>query len=124
MKMKLIQLSIFTMFLIVVAFSQTKVSAQADQIVGGYGDISVKSKEARRAADVAVHSRSARTGKKITLVRIKKAEQQVVAGLNYRICMSVREGRRKPYLVTAVVYQNLKNKRSLSKWKKGDCTDL
>jgi hypothetical protein len=102
----------------------TKVTAQTDQMVGGYGDLSAKSKEARRAADVAVKARSAKTGKTITLVRITKAEQQVVAGLNYRICMTVREGGHKAYTVTAVVYQNLKNKRTLSNWKKGACTDL
>ncbi len=124
MNTKFLMTSIFTVLLAVIAFSGTKVSAQTDQIVGGYGDISVNSKDARRAAETAISSRSNRTGKKITLIRIKKAEQQVVAGLNNRVCMSVREGRHKPYTVTAVVYQDLKKKRVLSKWKRGTCSDI
>lgn len=123
MKNKLIIFSVFTVFLLGAA-NASSVAAQTDQIVGGYGDLSVKSKDVRHAADFAVKARSTKTGKTITLVRITKAEQQVVAGLNYRICMSVREGRHKTYTVTAVVYQNLKNKLSLSKWKRGECTDL
>ena len=123
MKNKLIILSVFTVVFLGFA-AASSVAAQTDQIVGGYGDLSVKSKDARQAADLAVRTRSSKTGKTITLVKIIKAEQQVVAGLNYRICMSVREGHHKAYTVTAVVYQNLKNKRSLSKWKRGECTDL
>ena len=121
MKNKLIIISVFTVLFLGVASSA---AAQTDQIVGGYGDLSAESKDARQAADFAVKARSTKTGKNITLVRITKAEQQVVAGLNYRICMSVREGHKKPYTVTAVVYQNLKNRRTLSKWRRGDCADL
>jgi hypothetical protein len=106
------------------AASQSRVSAQADQIVGGYGDISATSKDAKSAAAFAITKQAAKSGKKLTLVKITKAEQQVVAGINYRVCMMVREGRRKAYSVTAVVYQNLKNRRSLSNWKKGECSDL
>ncbi len=123
MKNKLIIFSVFAVLLLAIV-SVSNVAAQTDQMVGGYGDMSARSKDARRAADVAVKARSAKTGKAITLVRIVKAEQQVVAGMNYRVCMTVREGRHKAYTVTAVVYQNLKNKRSLSKWKRGECTDL
>lgn len=122
---KLIICSIFIIFILAVTAAETKVAAQKEgEIVGGYGEISVESKEARSAAAFAVRTRAARTHKKITLVKILKAEQQVVAGLNYRICMDVHEGRRKPRTVTAVVYQNLKNKRSLSRWKNGACSDL
>jgi len=99
-------------------------SAQTEPMAGGYSSISVKSKEAKNAAAVAVRSRSAKTGKTITLVKINKAEQQVVAGMNYRVCMTVREGRGKAYTVTAVVYLNLKQKRSLTDWKKGGCSEL
>lgn len=100
------------------------VRAQADQVVGGYSSVSARSGDAKRAADLAVRTRSSKTGKKITLVKIVKAEQQVVAGMNYRVCLLVREGRHKPYTATAVVYQNLKNRRSLTRWKKGECTEL
>ena len=124
MTKKLILCSIFVIGLLVGIAAQTRVSAQDEPMVGNYREISVKSKEAKNTAAFAVKTRSAKTGKYITLVKITKAEQQVVAGMNYRVCMLVREGRRKAYAVTAVVYLNIKNKRTLSKWKNGGCTDL
>ena len=123
MKNTLVIFSIFTALFLAVG-SASRVHAQVDQVVGGYGDISAKSNDARRAADFAVRARSAKTGKAITIVRIIKAEQQVVAGMNYRICMTLREGRRKAYAVTVVVYQNLRNRKSLSNWKRGGCSNL
>ena len=122
--MKLRSIILLSFALLFFASASVKKVAAQDQIVGGYGDISVKSKDAKKFASYAVTTRSAKTGAKITLVKIQKAEQQVVAGLNYRICMTVREGRHKPYTATAVVYQDLRNKRSLSKWKKGACSDI
>ena len=93
-------------------------------MTGGYGDTSVADKDVRKAANVAVTSRSRSTGKTLTLVRIVKAEVQVVAGLNYRVCMTVREGRKRARTVTAIVYKDLKNRRSLSRWKSGGCSEL
>ena len=78
MKNRLIIFSVFAV-LFFAAISASSVAAQADQIVGGYGDISVRSRAARRAADFALKARSTTTGNAIGLLRIKKAEQQVVA---------------------------------------------
>ena len=103
----------------------TKVAAQTDEpISGGYGTASVTDKEVRKAAAFAVTTRAKRTGKAVTLVSIRKAEIQVVAGLNYRICMRVREGRRAVRTATAVVYRDLRKRMSLTRWKNGACTDL
>jgi hypothetical protein len=118
MKKNIFQLTLFVA-LIVGAYA-ANVSAQ---IAGGYSDTEVTSAEAKRAAMIAVRSRASRTHTTVTLLKINKAETQVVAGLNYRICMRVREGKRVK-TVTAVVYQNLKNKYSLTNWKAGGCTDL
>lgn len=93
------------------------------QIAGGYGDASVTDKDVMRSARVAVSSRARRTHTSVKLIRIEKAEVQVVAGLNYRVCLRVREGRR-VRTVTAVVYKNLKNWYSLTDWKAGGCTEL
>ena len=108
-----------------VSAANTKVAAQTDEpITGGYGTASVTDKEVRKAAAFAVTTRAKRTGKAVTLVSIRKAEIQVVAGLNYRICMRVREGRRAVRTATAVVYRDLRKRMSLTRWKNGACTDL
>ena len=102
--------------------AETRVSAQ--DITGGYGDASVTDKEVKAAAAFAIRARSSSTRKNIRLVRILKAEVQVVAGLNYRVCMTVGEGQKRAKTVTAVVYKNLQNRRSLSRWKTGGCSEL
>ncbi len=102
----------------------TKVAAQNDEpIAGGYATASVTDKEVRKATAFAVSARAKRTGKAITLVNIRKAGVQVVAGLNYRVCMRVRDGRQ-TRTATAVVYRDLRKRMSLTRWKNGACTDL
>jgi hypothetical protein len=103
----------------ILAFS-SGVRAQEHPIVGGYGSISVRSAEAQSAAKFAVSARARRTGKRIVLWKVLKAEQQVVAGMNYRVCMRVFENG-KARTVTAVVYKNLRQKRSLTGWTVGRC---
>lgn len=99
-------------------------SSVSGQIAGGYGDAAVNSKEVNQAAKFAVKARGKKIGKSVTLVRIEKAESQVVAGLNYRVCMEVREGGGKRKRVTAVVYMDLKQRLSLSRWQSGGCKEL
>lgn len=118
MKKKLIQISFFVALLL----GAYVVSASA-QIAGGYGDTSVSDKDVKRAARLAISSRAKQVHHTVTLIRINKAEQQVVAGSNYRLCMRVRDGRR-VRTITAVVYRDLKNKYSLTNWKSGGCTEL
>lgn len=122
MKKHIIICSFVASFVFGVFAAGSRVSAQ--EMTGGYGDTSVADKDVRKAANVAVTSRSRSTGKTLTLVRIVKAEVQVVAGLNYRVCMTVREGRKRARTVTAIVYKDLKNRRSLSRWKSGGCSEL
>lgn len=122
MKKHIIIYSFVAFFVFGVFAAGSRVSAQ--EMTGGYGDTSVADKDVRKAANVAVTSRSRSTGKTLTLVRIVKAEVQVVAGLNYRVCMTVREGRKRARTVTAIVYKDLKNRRSLSRWKSGGCSEL
>jgi hypothetical protein len=103
----------------VLAFNST-VSAQDGPIVGGYSSISPRSAEAQSAAKFAVAARARRTGKRIVLWKVVRAEQQVVAGMNYRVCMRVFENG-KARTVTAVVYKNLRRKWSLTSWTRGGC---
>ncbi len=122
MKKHIIFCSLTALFVFGLFAAGSHVSAQ--DITGGYGDASVMDKDVRRAANFAVLTRSSNTGRALKLVRIVKAEVQVVAGLNYRICMTIREGRKRAKTVTAVVYKDLRNRRSLSRWKAGGCSDL
>lgn len=103
----------------VMAFSSS-VRAQDEPIVGGYGKISARSADAQSSAKFAVSARARRTGKRIVLWKVLKAEQQVVAGMNYKVCMRVFENG-KARTVTAVVYKNLRQKRSLTSWSAGGC---
>lgn len=108
--------------LLLAAFAiQTNIHAQNEPIVGGYGEVSARSADAKRNAGFAIGARAKRMGQTITLVKILKAEQQVVAGMNFKICMRVRINRRVS-VITAVVFRNLRNRRSLSSWTPGGCS--
>lgn len=103
----------------------TRVAAQDGQITGGYGDAAVDSKETKKIARFAVKAWAKRTHKPLKLVKIVKAETQVVRGLNHRICMDVREGSKKAKRVTVVVWEDINNRPlQLTNWKTGGCTEL
>lgn len=120
MKIKL-SVSIAFAALFIILSSASSSFAQTDQITGGYGDANVKAKDVVAAAKFAVKKGAAKEKATITLVEIKQARQQVVAGLNYEVCLEVnykKSGKKalKRY-VKAVVYKNLKNVYSLTSWK-------
>lgn len=96
------------------------VSAQEEQIAGGYGDISKTDAGVVAAAKFAVKKRGKVVKSTYTLVSIEKAEAQVVAGLNYRLCLKVKN-RKGEKAVTVVVYKNLKNKLTLTSWTEEEC---
>lgn len=123
MKKLLIFASLFVVFVFGAFASESRVAAQ-DDIAGGYADSSVRDKDVRKAANFAVKQRSKNVKRTFTLVSIRKAEVQVVAGLNYRVCMRVRDNRGRTSTVTAVIYKNLRNKLSLTRWRSGGCTDI
>ena len=90
-------------------------AAQDYPVAGGYGARAANDPGVAAAAAFAVRERSRRTGRRVTLLSIRRAETQVVAGLNYRLLLSVREGR-VARDVTAVVYENLRRRLSLASW--------
>ncbi|HRI02591.1 MAG TPA: cystatin domain-containing protein [Pyrinomonadaceae bacterium] len=103
----------------------SRVAAQDGQITGGYGDAAVDSKETKKIARFAVKAWAKRTHKPLKLVKIVKAETQVVRGLNHRICMDVREGSKKAKRVTVVVWEDINNRPlQLTRWKTGKCQEL
>jgi cystatin-C len=122
-KKQIVFCSVLFVLLFGIIASGSQVSAQ-DDIAGGYADTSVHDKNVRSAAAFAVKQQSKRVRPNYTLVSIRKAEIQVVAGLNYRICMNVRDNRGRVSTTTAVVYKNLKNRLSLTRWRAGGCREL
>jgi hypothetical protein len=91
------------------------VQVQQAQPTGAYAVASRTDKEVIQAANFAIKQAGRKNHTSISLVSIENAEQQVVAGLNYRLCLKVKiKGEVKH--AGAVVYRNLKNKLSLSEW--------
>jgi hypothetical protein len=90
-------------------------SPQQSPIAGGYADLDKTDPEASRAARFAVAAAGRRSHTPISLIDLRKAEVQVVAGLNYRLQLSVRT-KGKVQGVNAVVYRDLKRRYSLSSW--------
>ena len=124
MKKNLLFWAFCFLFIVGASAASSNVAAQDnDQIAGGYGTASTGARDVRSAAAFAVRTRSRQTQRNITLVRIQKAEIQIVAGRNYRLCMRVRDNGRLR-TVTAVVYRNLRDRRSLSRWRSGGCSEL
>lgn len=120
MKIKL-SVTIALAALLIILGSVSASFAQSDQIVGGYGDANVKDKNVVAAAKFAVKKGAVKEKAEITLVKIKQARMQVVAGLNYEVCLEInvkKSGKKavKKY-AKAVVYKNLKNVYSLTSWK-------
>lgn len=122
MKKQIVYCSFVALFVFGIFAVSSQVSAQ--DITGAYGEASVTDKDVLKATKFALKSRSTQTGKRFTLVRIQKAESQLVAGMNYRVCLRVRDNRKRISTITAVVYRDLKNRYSLSNWQAGGCTEL
>lgn len=118
MKMNL-RLLFFTAIFAVVLGCASSVMAQR---VGGYKKIAKTDAGAVAAADFAISAEATKTNGEIELVSINTAESQVVAGTNFRLCMSVKVGTQEQTVI-AVVYRNLKAEFSLTSWVKGECSD-
>lgn len=93
----------------------------AGMIVGGYSEADIGQAEIVKAAQFAVATKNAEMGsKRVKLVKIRKAEQQVVAGWNYRMCLSVKD-KKHTYRALAVVYAQLSGTLSLTSWQLNGC---
>lgn len=93
--------------------------SQKDPIAGGYAEADKTDPEVVAAARFAIKQKRRQIDHG-ALVSIERAEVQVVAGLNYRLCLKVKiKGQTRD--VTAVVYKNLKQKYVLSSWDANGC---
>ncbi|MEO6742812.1 MAG: exo-alpha-sialidase [Chthoniobacteraceae bacterium] len=103
-------------FLAIVATSLIIASVLAPglraQIPGGFGGLSMKDPDALAAAKFAVTAHDPQ----LTFQAIEKVERQVVAGLNFRLTISVTESG-KARSADAVVWKKLDGTHQLTSWK-------
>lgn len=127
MKTKL-RIPLMFAFLFIVFGCVLATYAQQEQIVGGYGEISVTDAEVVKTANFAIKAQSRKTKAKISLLSIKNAQMQIVSGRNYQLCLQVNYKAKKSkqaveQFVTVVVYQSLKNKYELTSWTEKPCAE-
>jgi Cystatin domain len=91
----------------------------AQPVAGSWGKADPKDAQVLAAARFAVAAEQARTDAVFKLISVVRAEQQVVAGMNYRFCLRLQRGKFKTALVQ--VYRNLEAKLSLTSWAWGNC---
>ena len=115
--MKRLELSVFVLACCLIGLMAQSVAAQR---TGGYAAVSRNNAQVRAAATFAVATQSERGHQPLTLISVRKAGQQVVAGMNYKVCLQVRDGQR-VRTATAVVYRNLQGQRSFTSWDWGGC---
>jgi hypothetical protein len=80
------------------------------------------------AAEFAVKEQGRKQENKINLLSVERAERQVVAGTNYRMCLKVEIEDEEQNVdatqeVKVVVFRSLKNEYSLKSWDEADCSD-
>jgi hypothetical protein len=93
-------------------------------ILGGYKTVAVTDAGVEEAAEFAVSQHSQNNEASLEIVSIRKAERQIVQGLNYRMCVEVKvaeEDNDETQFVLAVVYRNLKKEFKLVSWKPDAC---
>jgi copper homeostasis protein (lipoprotein) len=88
--------------------------------VGGYTPIATDAPDVKAAADFAMRAQSERSGHAERLLAIEWAEQQVVAGTNYRLCLVLATGST-PIRSEAVVSRDLEQRFALTSWTAGTC---
>lgn len=84
-------------------------------VVGGYSEVAIDDPDVVAAAQFAVSAQQDATGVLIQYQRVIQAEQQVVAGMNYRLMIGVLEGGRSG-TADVVVYRDPQGTYSLTSW--------
>jgi Aspartic acid proteinase inhibitor len=94
--------------------ADTPAATNVPPLCGGYSRAEIDS-GVKAAAAFAVSEQAKATGKPLRLVEAVKAERQVVAGLNYRLLLKVKEGD-KILHAQAVVWRKLDGPDVLASW--------
>ncbi len=97
---------VFLVTLCVIALCAFAVVCMKEPIAGGYADASVTDNDVIQAAQFAISSQSRAMEQpgKLQLLKILRAEQQVVAGTNYRLTFSVMEAGDRQRTAEAIVW--------------------
>jgi hypothetical protein len=123
------------MFLVVLGITLGSATVGLGQeegpMVGGYKKVATDDPEVVAAAEFAVSARKEKQGGPLSLVSIKRAERQVVAGMNYSLCLEVKaadetDADAETQEVRVVVWNKLtrrgeKKKYELTSWKEANC---
>jgi len=115
----------FAVVLFVLAIALGTIGASAQRL-GGYREIDKSDEGAAAAAEFAVKAQSENKEMTYKLVSIEHAESQVVAGINYRLCLKVGYHKQDDDVdttefVRVVVNRNLQNQHSLTSWTEENC---
>jgi len=94
--------------------ADTSTETKTPPLCGGYSRAEIDS-GVKAAAAFAVREQSKSVGRPLRLVEILKAEQQVVAGLNYRFHLKVEEAG-KTFSAQAIVWRKLDGSDVLTSW--------
>lgn len=100
--------------------------AQGRPIVGGYKEVAADDPEVQAAAEFAASAQAKKQETTIKLISVEHAERQVVAGMNYRLCLKVEVEDKDNNVdvaqeVKVVVYRNLQKAYSLTSWEEEEC---
>jgi len=114
----------FVIAVVVALFGAVMVLAQK---TGGYREIDKADEGAAAAAEFAVKDQSEKKELSYKLVSVEKAETQVVAGINYRLCLKVSyqkqgEDTDTTEFVQVVVFRSLQKEYSLTSWSEEACS--
>lgn len=130
MKKNLITLlftAVFCLLTGTAAFAQQSMPPD-EPIAGGY--ISRKADEAdvKLAVKKGLALKAKQTKFKYKLDKVYKAESQVVAGMNYRVCMSIYVPKKgeanEAFYVNAVIFKSLKGTYEITTWEEVEgCTE-
>ncbi len=113
--MNRILLTIFALILVSPAFAaDLPAITDLPALAGGYSSAEIDS-EVRTVAEFAVKTQGKSTGRPLQLIKILKAERQVVAGLNFRLEIEVADGS-KHLKARVVVWKKLDGSLALTSW--------
>lgn len=117
MKNYLRRSAIFAAFCILTGGAAAICPAQAGMMVGGYREVAKTDETVVDAANAAVDAR-AEVDASLKLVSIERAELQIVAGSNYRLCLTTNSNDKRQE-ATAVMFLSLENEFTLTSWTPG-----
>ncbi|HVE59978.1 MAG TPA: cystatin domain-containing protein [Pyrinomonadaceae bacterium] len=120
--------AIFIMTVFCIAFGSA-VSVFGQIKTGGYRSVSISSEDVKDAADFALEIKAEEMKEELSLEGIIKAETQVVAGTNYRLCLQLyipakeEETDGVTLYIKTVIFKSLKNEYSITSWEEEDCAE-